>query len=97
MGGKVGWPEGLAPSADGLARGPGGPQGNFKAYPDFFIDFSFIYQLWVNGLDLNRFCAAEHIIQMSNSSIFGPFGEKSLFHPNYYFSHNRSLFSNSSF
>ena len=28
---------------------------NFKPYPDFFLDFSLIYQIWVNGLDLNRF------------------------------------------
>ena len=49
---------------------------NFKPYPDWFRDFSFIYQIWYNGLDLNRFCAPEHIIEMSNSLILLPFGEK---------------------
>jgi len=30
----------------------------------------YVYQNLVNGLDLDRFCAPEHIIQKSNSSIF---------------------------
>ena len=42
---------------------------NSKPYPDLFRDFSLIYQTWVNGLDLNRFRAPEHITQMSYSSI----------------------------
>ena len=42
---------------------------NFKPYPDSFHDVSLIYQIWYIGLDLNRLCAPEHIIEMSNSSI----------------------------
>ena len=34
-------------------------------FSGFLLDF---YKNWVNGLDLNWFCAPEHIIQMSNSS-----------------------------
>ena len=57
-----------------------------KPYPDsFFLKFWLIYQIWVNGLDLNRFCAPEHIIEASNSLIFWPFGGKRFFRPNYYF------------
>ena len=37
----------------------------------------YFYQNRVNGLDLDRFCAPEHIIQMSNSSICWPFGGNS--------------------
>ena len=40
---------------------------DFKPYPDFFTDLPYFYQIWVNGLDLNRFRAPEHIIEMSNS------------------------------
>ena len=52
---------------------------------EFFRDFPLIYQIRYNGLDLNRFCAPEHIIQMSHSPIFWPFGEKQLFNQKYYF------------
>ena len=39
--------------------------GNF----DFWF-LSYVYQNWLFGLDSDRFCAPEHIIEMSNSSIF---------------------------
>ena len=70
---------------------------NFKQYPYVFLYSSLIYQIWYNGLDSDRFCAPEHIIQMSNSSICWPFGEKRLFHPNYYFFRIEAFFSNSTF
>ena len=38
-----------------------------KPYPDFVKFFLVFLRIWVNGLDMNRFCAPEHIIEMSNS------------------------------
>ena len=36
-----------------------------------FVFFYFIFaQSWYNGLDSDRFCGPEHIIQKSNSSFF---------------------------
>ena len=37
---------------------------------DKFIFFTFFYHMWYNGLDLNRCCAPNRIIEMSNSMIF---------------------------
>ena len=45
-----------------------------KPYLIFFLKFMFFLRSWVNGLDLNRFCAPEQIIEMSNSSFFLDFG-----------------------
>ena len=41
-----------------------------KPYLTFFFNFMFFLRSWVNGLDLNRFCAPEQIIEKSNSSFF---------------------------
>ena len=35
-----------------------------------FRCFPYFYQNWANGLDFNRFCAPELIIEKSNSSFF---------------------------
>ena len=40
----------------------------FRTIFDFCF-LSYFYQHWVNGLDLNRFCAPEHICELWNSSI----------------------------
>ena len=43
---------------------------NSKPYPDVFHVSSLVYQIWVNGLDLFRFCAPDRIVEKSNSLIF---------------------------
>ena len=32
--------------------------------------FQYVYQIWFSGLNLNRFCVPNRIIEMSNSSMF---------------------------
>ena len=39
----------------------------FQTVSGFVLRFLFVYQIWVNWLELNRFCVPGHIIQMSNS------------------------------
>ena len=73
----------MAARREGLGDGGGGEEDGGEARKkylknmrntnfgpiSFFVCFHIFYQNWYNGLDLNRFCAPEHIIEMSNSLI----------------------------
>ena len=59
---------------------------NHNLWPiSIFCLFPFVCQIWYSGLDLNQFCAPDRIMEMSNSSICWPFGEKWLSRPMFLF------------